>query len=347
MGLKITKLKQRKPVYDITVENNENFFANKILVHNCSEIFLTTETERTAVCCLSSVNLGRYHEWSHKGVVADLVRFLDNVLQFFIDNAPDALEKARYSAMRERSIGIGAMGFHSLLQYRGIPFESENARTLNIDIFRKLKSEALGATRILAAERDEAPDMEGSGRRNAHLFAIAPNANSSTITGASPSVEPFKANAFVHRTRAGSHLVKNPYLERVLEEYGKNTEKVWSDIITNRGSVQHLAFLSDAERNVFKTAIEIDQKWVVTHAADRQLYICQGQSINLFFPPGASRKYIHNTHMLAWVAGLKSLYYLRTESSSRAENITEKIERDRLEEFNDIMESEECTACQG
>mgnify|MGYP001369561625 FL=1 len=201
----------------------------------------------------------------------------------------------------------------------------------------------------MGQQRGEAPDMEGTGRRNAHLLAIAPNANSSIICGTSPSIEPLKANAYTHRTRAGSHLVKNKYLEEVLEEKGKNTDKVWTDIITNGGSVQHLSFLTDDEKNVFKTAIEIDQMKIVDQAGTRQRFLCQGQSVNLFFSAGAERKYLHKVHFNAWQRGVKGLYYLRTETTQKAENVAEKVQRDALKDYQtqELQSQEECVACQG
>ena len=313
----------------------------------CNEIHLPTSEDRTAVCCLSSLNLEKYDEWKDSTVVRDLIRFLDNVLQYFIDHAGDEIKRARYSAERERSLGLGAMGFHAYLQKNLVAFESEEAQTVNEEMFRHIQEEAIAESLLMGEERGEAPDMKGTGRRNAHLLAIAPNANSSIIGGTSPSIEPIKANAYTHRTRAGSHLVKNKYLERELEKLGKNTQEVWSSIITNGGSVQHLAFLSDELKAVFKTAIEIDQDWVVYLGGARQKYLCQGQSLNIFFPAGAPRGYVHKIHYNAWKYGCKGLYYLRTETSNRAENVAQKIERDRLVEFNEAQSQDECVACQG
>jgi len=315
----------------------------------CNEIHLATNDERSAVCCLSSVNLEKYDEWKDTTLIADLVQFLDNVLQFFIDHAGDEISRARYSASRERSLGLGAMGFHSYLQKHRVAFESEEARTVNDTIFKDIQDKAVAESIRLGKEKGEAPDMEGTGRRNAHLLAIAPNANSSLIGGTSPSIEPWKANAFTSRTRAGSHLSKNKYLEEELEKIGKNTEQVWSSIITNGGSVQHLDFLDDHLKDVFKTAIELNQDWVVYLAGSRQNYLCQGQSLNVFFPAGASKGYLHKVHFNAWKYGCKGMYYLRTETSNRAENVAQKVERDRLVEFSDTQKQseEECVACQG
>jgi len=314
----------------------------------CNEIHLPTSDDRTAVCCLSSLNLEKYDEWKETTLVRDLVRFLDNVLQFFIDNAGDEISRARYSATQERSLGLGAMGWHSLLHQKRIPFDSFEARELNHRVFKYIKQEAVKESNSMGFERGEAPDMQGTGRRNAHLLAIAPNANSSIICGTSPSIEPSKANAYTHRTRAGSHLVKNKYLEQELKKVKKNTNDVWSSIITNGGSVQHLDFLSQKVKDVFKTAIELDQLVLVEQGADRQEYLCQGQSLNLFFPAGADKKDLHRAHFAAWKLGTKGLYYLRTETSQRAENVSLKVARDALKDFEtQAMTQDECVACQG
>jgi len=315
----------------------------------CNEIHLPTSEDRTAVCCLSSLNLEKYDEWKDTTLVRDLIKFLDNVLQFFIDNAGDEIARARYSATQERSLGLGAMGWHSLLHQKRVAFDSPEARELNREVFKFIKDEAVMESISIGAEKGEAPDMRGTGRRNAHLLAIAPNANSSIIVSTSPSIEPMKANAYTHRTRAGSHLVQNIYLEEELEKVGKNHPDIWSSIITNGGSVQHLDFLSDEIKDVFKTAIELDQLVLVEQAADRQEYLCQGQSLNLFFPAGADKKDLHRAHFAAWKLGTKGLYYLRTETSQRAENVSLKVARDALKDFEtQTMESQdECVACEG
>ena len=307
----------------------------------CNEIHLATNEERTAVCCLSSVNLEKYDEWKGTGMVADLVRLLDNVLTFFIKHCPDEMSKARYSAQRERSIGLGAMGFHGYLQSKGYPWESIQAKFSNMDIFMDIINEARAESMRLGSQLGEAPDMEGTGRRNAHLLAIAPNANSSIICGCTPSIEPLKSNAFTHRTRAGAHLVRNKYLEKYLDEAGINTEETWKSIISNEGSVQHLDELSDDVKAIFKTAFEIDQGWVIDHASDRQVFVCQGQSVNLFFPAGANKSYINATHLRAWKKGLKGLYYFRTSAAVQADKIGAKVERSALQD------AEECLSCHG
>jgi len=310
----------------------------------CNEIHLATNEERSAVCCLSSVNLEKYDEWKHTTMVADLVTFLDNVLEEFIAHAPDELEKARYSAYRERSIGIGAMGFHGYLQSKNIAWESWEATSENYKIFKDIKAQAEAQTYKLAEERGECPDGKGFGVRNAHLLAIAPNANSSIICDCSASIEPIKANVYVHRTRAGAHTVRNKWLEVLLTEYERNTSDVWESILDNEGSVQHLDFLSDHDKSVFKTSFELDQNWVVEHAAKRQDFVCQGQSVNLFFPSGADKGYVNQVHLKAYKEGLKGLYYLRTSAGITADKVGVKVERDALKDFDS---AEECLSCQG
>lgn len=314
----------------------------------CNEIHLPTSADRTAVCCLSSLNLEYYDEWKDTNIVRDLIRMLDNVLEYFIENAPDTISRARYSATRERSIGLGAMGFHSLLQKHGVAWESDKAKEINEVVFAHINRDAVAETKQLAEERGEYPDGVGTGRRNAHLLAIAPNASSGVILSTSPSIEPLKACAYTHRTRAGSFLVKNIYLEKLLDEKGENNDSTWSSIITNKGSVQHLPFLTEGEKSIFKTAQELDQNWVVQHAADRQKYICQGQSVNLFFPAGTEKSYVNQVHLKAWREGLKGLYYLRTEAKARAETVADKVERVALQEDTRsiVYGKEGCPFCQ-
>ena len=314
----------------------------------CSEITLPTDDTRTAVCCLSSVNLEKFDEWSSSETfIPDLIRMLDNVIEYFINNAPDKLARARFSASQERSLGLGAMGFHAYLQKRGIPFESAMAKSFNLRAFSHIKTEASRATRELADERGECPDSKwaGGGVRNAHLLAVAPNASSSIICGnTSPSIEPYRANAFTQKTKTGSALLKNPFLEKLLEEKGENTEEVWKTIITNNGSVQHLECLTDYEKDTFKTAVELDQRWVVEHAADRQEHICQAQSVNMFFPADVSKQELHNVHLMAWTKKLKTLYYLRSEALKRAEVVSDEKLREYIFDFDD---EEGCLACEG
>ena len=309
----------------------------------CSEITLATNEERTAVCCLSSVNLEYYDEWKKvPAFIPDLVRMLDNVLTYFIEKAPDSLERAKYSAFRERSIGLGAMGFHAYLQKNKVPFEGMFASGLNEEMFSHIKSHAQKETLKLAVERGACPDDDTCTVRNAHLLAVAPNASSSILCGnTSPSIEPFRANAYTQKTKSGSHLHKNKFLEDVLEKLGRNDDNTWKSIVSNKGSVQHLDFLSEEIKEVFKTAVEINQSWVVEHAAVRQQYICQSQSVNLFFPPDVNKGDLHNIHMLAWAKNMKTLYYLRSEAISRADNVSSQIKREI------IFEQEDCLSCEG
>lgn len=312
----------------------------------CSEITLATDQDRTAVCCLSSVNLEEFDEWQHNPFfIPDLIAMLDNVLTYFIDNAPRELWRAAYSAMQERSIGLGAMGFHAYLQRHNQPFEGIMAKSANMRMFKHIKSEANRATRELAMERGEAPDAVGYGVRNVHLLAVAPNASSSIICGnTSPSIEPYRANAFTQKTKSGSSLQKNEYLEHILQELGEDTDEVWKGIITNGGSVQHLDFLDDWTKDVFKTAVEIDQRWVIDLAADRQEYICQSQSLNVFFPANVSKQELHAIHMMAWKKKVKTLYYLRSEAYKRAEKVSDEALRQYI--FDSIDEGA-CLACEG
>jgi ribonucleoside-diphosphate reductase alpha chain len=327
----------------------------------CSEITLPTNNERTAVCCLSSLNAEKYDDWKGTPLVADLITMLDNVLDYFIEYAQPELHKAVRSASLERSVGLGMMGFHSYLQSKMIPFESMAARNINDEMFRSVKSEAVKQSYRLGAERGEAPDMRGTGRRNAALLAVAPNANSAIILGTSPSIEPANANAYTHQTRAGSWPVKSRHLQSLLRSKGKDTDEVWQNIITSKGSVQHLDFLTPHEKAVFKTAIELDQMWIVQLAADRQKYICQSQSLNLFFPPNVDKAYFNRVHVAAWRKGLKSLYYTRTMTPHVVKSVSEKIVRVALkdgvdatlitpksvEELEEALSEGDCVSCQG
>ena len=312
----------------------------------CSEITLPTDKDRTAVCCLSSVNLEEFDEWKNNTqFIPDLVRMLDNVLTFFIETAPDQLSRAVYSATQERSVGLGAMGFHAYLQRQNIPFESPMAKGRNMIMFKRIKEEAVRETQQLAIERGECPDGRGYGVRNAHLMAVAPNASSSIICGnTSPSIEPYRANAFTQKTKSGSSLLKNEYLENILQDLGQDTDEVWKSIITNSGSVQHLDFLDDWTKDVFKTAVEIDQKWVIEMAGDRQEFICQSQSLNVFFPANVSKQELHAVHMMAWKKKVKTLYYLRSEAYKRAENVSDEALRKYI---FDSLDDEGCLACEG
>jgi ribonucleoside-diphosphate reductase alpha chain len=323
----------------------------------CSEIILPTNKERTAVCCLSSVNLEHYDSWSKNTMfLRDMAEMLDNVLQFFIDNAPDTVSRAKFSAMRERSIGVGALGFHAYLQSKNLPWESSLAKSANIRMFKHIRSKLDEANIELGTERGEAPDAVNTGKRFSHVMAIAPNASSSIIMGnTSPSIEPFRANAYRQDTLSGAFLNKNKYLVDLVKrkiEDGKTKqteEEIWSSIISNDGSVQHLTFLDDWEKDVYKTAMEIDQRWVIEHAATRQEFIDQAQSLNLFFRPDVNIKYLHAIHYLAWKQGLKTLYYCRSEKLGKADKVATRIERQIIKELDltAMVEEDVCIACEG
>ena len=312
----------------------------------CSEITLPTNEGRTAVCCLSSVNLEEFDEWkNNKDFIPDLIRMLDNVISYFVSHAPAQLEKAKTSAEQERSLGLGAMGFHAYLQRRNVPFESPMAVGANKMMFEHIKKEAKNASDQLCKERGPCHDGYHAGVRNAHLLAVAPNASSSIICGnTSPSIEPYRANAFTQKTKSGSSLLKNEYLEHALQELDQDTDEVWKSIITNNGSVQHLDFLDDWTKDVFKTAVEIDQRWIIEMAADRQKEICQSQSLNVFFPANVSKQELHAIHMMAWKKKVKTLYYLRSEAIKRAETVSDEALRQYI---FDSIDDEGCLACEG
>jgi ribonucleoside-diphosphate reductase alpha chain len=319
----------------------------------CSEITLPTDEKRTAVCCLSSLNLERYDEWKDNPLfLKDVAEMLDNVLTYFIDNAPNPISRASYSAGRERSIGVGALGFHAYLQRNGIAFEGVMAKVTNNRIFKHIREGLDDANRQLGSERGEAPDAGGTGNRFSHLMAVAPNASSSIIMGnTSPSVEPYRANAYRQDTLSGSHLNKNRWLDEIIKQKVSSEEynDVWSSIIANDGSVQHLDVLDDNEKAVFKTSMEIDQRWIIELAADRQQYIDQAQSINLFFRPDSNIKYVHAIHFMAWKKGLKTLYYCRSEKIGKADKVSKRIERQVIKELDmtEIAKGNDCIACEG
>ena len=329
----------------------------------CSEIILPTDKKRTAVCCLSSVNLEYYDEWKdNKLFLRDVAEMLDNVLQYFIDNAPSTINRARFSAKQERSIGVGALGFHAYLQRNNIPFESSMAIGRNKKMFKHISEKLNEANIELGKERGEAPDAAGTGKRFSHVMAIAPNASSSIIMGnTSPSIEPYRANAYRQDTLSGSALNKNKFLDKVIMKYldpndsaltpkgEEEYQQIWSSIIANDGSVQHLEWMTDWDKDVFKTSMEIDQRWVVQHSADRQQYIDQAQSVNLFFRPDSNIKYIHAVHFQAWKQGLKTLYYCRSEKIGKADKVSKKIERQVMEEINlkALATEDVCLACEG
>lgn len=333
-----------------------NFLKEKGLKVNqsnlCSEIILPTSKDRTAVCCLSSVNLEYFDEWKNdKNFLYDVAEMLDNVLQYFIDNAPKTISRAVYSAKRERSIGVGSLGFHAYLQSKMIPFESISARIANKNMFMHIEKELHSANLTLGKIRGEAPDAAGTGLRFSHVMAIAPNASSSIIMGnTSPSIEPYKANAYRQDTLSGSFLAKNKFLNKILKErIGEDSQEIWSSIIANGGSVQHLECLTEDEKAVFKTAIEIDQLWIIEHAAVRQEYIDQGQSVNVFFKPDVNVKYLHAVHFLAWKQKLKTLYYCRSEKIAKADKVSEKIVRKKIEDIDmkQLADGETCVMCEG
>jgi len=328
----------------------------------CSEITLPTGIDkngrdRTAVCCLSSLNLEKYDEWKDdKLIISDVMKFLDNVLSDFIKRAPDQFADAKYSAEKERSVGLGVMGFHSYLQKHSIPLESVMSKVWNKKIFKHIQEQVDQSSKDLADERGACPDAfdYGFNERFSNKTAIAPTASISIICGgASPGVEPVAANSYTHKTLSGSYNVRNRYLVELLEKYGKNTEEVWSGITTNQGSVSHLGFLTNIEKDVFKTAFELDQKWIIELSGDRTPYISQAQSVNLFLPADVHKRELHKIHFEAWKKGLKSLYYCRSKSIQRAENVNDSKATDvtanvykSKQQTNEQPEYEDCLSCQ-
>jgi len=324
----------------------------------CSEITLPTGIDkygkdRTAVCCLSSLNLENYDEWKDEpGFVEDIMRFLDNVLTDFIDRAPVSFDDAKYSAMRERSVGLGVMGFHSFMQRHMIPIESVMAKVWNKKMFQFINREVNAASKKLAGERGPCPDAAeyGINERFSNKTAIAPTASISIICGgASPGIEPIAANSYTHKTLSGSFNVRNKYLRKILKQYNQDTNEIWSSITTNQGSVEHLDFLSQDEKDVFKTAFEIDQRWLIDHSAERTPYISQAQSLNVFIPADIHKKELHEIHYQAWKKGLKSLYYCRSKSIQRAEVVNTsfaKTKKQKNQENKQTTDYEECLSCQ-
>lgn len=365
-----TRIEQGEPyivyidhVNDRIPEHHKMAGLNVKMSNLCSEITLPTGrdhlgNDRTAVCCLSSLNLETFEEWQdHPTFVEDVMRFLDNVLTDFIQKAPDSMKRAKYAAMRERSVGLGVMGFHSFLQSKMIPMEGVMAKVWNRKMFQHIKRQADDASVKLAHERGACPDAADYNvmERFSNKIAIAPTASISIICGgASPGIEPVAANAYTHKTLSGSFAVKSPYLEKLLQAKGMDNEDVWSSIYTNEGSVQHLDFLSDEEKDVFKTAFEIDQRWLIEHAGDRTPFICQAQSLNLFLPANIHKSELHKLHWDAWAKGVKSLYYCRSKSIQRAESaaswhrtkMANDTEPKQLELGEEPKKYEECLACQ-
>ena len=320
----------------------------------CSEIILPTNEKRTAVCCLSSVNLEYYDKWKNDPLfLKDIAEMLDNVLQYFIDNAHSNISRAKFSAKRERSIGVGALGFHAYLQKNSIAFEGVMAKVANNKMFKHIRTKLNEANLQLGSERGEALDAAGTGLRFSHVMAVAPNASSSILMGnTSPSIEPYRANAYRQDTLSGSYLNKNKFLDNILKAKGLTEEQMqdtWSSIIANDGSCQHLDILDEAQKDVFKTGMEIDQRWIIEHAADRQEHIDQAQSLNLFFRPDVNVKYLHAVHFQAWKQGLKTLYYCRSEKIGKADKVSKRIERDIIKELNmtALIDGDTCLACEG
>ena len=325
----------------------------------CVEISLATSPERTAVCCLSSVNLEYFDEWKNDPLfLQDILEMLDNIIEYFIQNAPDTISRARFSAMRERSVGVGALGFHAYLQKHNIAFESAIAKSVNMQMFKGIRERLDLANTKLAEERGSCPDAADYGvvKRCSHVMAIAPNASSSIIMGnTSPSIEPHAANAYRQDTSSGAYLNKNKFLDKIILEESKGKSESWYDdtwtaIIANDGSVSDLEWMDDYTKDVFKTAQEIDQRWIVEHTADRQAYVDQSISTNVFFKPGCSVKYLHAVHFLAWKKGLKALYYLRSGKLRKADKVGKKIERKRIEDeinMQEIVDGDSCIACEG
>ncbi len=329
----------------------------------CAEITLPTGIDqygkqRTAVCCLSSLNLETWFEWKdHPLFIEDIMRFLDNVLQDFIDRAPDDMARAKYAAARERSVGLGVMGYHSFLQAQKVPFESVIAKVWNKRMFKHIRAQADAASRMLAEEKGACPDAADYGimERFSHKMAIAPTASISIITGAtSPGIEPIAANVFLQKTLSGSFTVRNRHLQKLLAEKGRDTDEVWSSITLTKGSVQHLDFLTQQEKDVYKTAFELDQRWVIEHASDRTPFICQSQSVNLFLPADIHKRDLHQIHLLAWKRGLKSLYYCRSLSIQRADTVSDMLNKSDVLERDvalppvrhETTNFDECLACQ-
>ena len=331
----------------------------------CSEITLPTGVDhlgkrRTAVCCLSSVNLEKYDEWHDNSIfILDIMKFLDNVMEDFITRAPETMNSAKYSAFRERSVGLGVMGFHSFLQKKRIPIESVMAKVWNKRIFSSIKEQADNASKVLAQDKGACPDANDYGvqERFSNKIAIAPTASISIICGgSSPGVEPIATNSFTQKTLSGSFNVRNPILKKVLLKKGKDTEEVWSSITVNKGSVQHLDFLDDNEKAIFKTAFEIDQRYLIELAGDRTPFVCQSQSLNIFLKPDIHKKELHNIHFSAWKKGIKSLYYLRSMSLQRAEVVNQDATNVKVpmkgkinvneEPKENELDYEECLSCQ-
>ena len=356
--VKISQIKDEGRISDtycFTEPKRNMGIFNGILTGNCNEIMLHTgidylEKERTAVCCLSSVNLEYYEQWKDNELfIEDIMNFLDNVLQDFIDRAPSSMERAKYSAIRERSVGLGVMGFHSFLQSKNTPIEGVAAKSWNKQIFAHIKQKCDAASQKIASQKTPCPDAQDAGlnERFSHKIAIAPTASISIIAGnSSPGIEPVVANCYTHKTLSGSFVVRNKHLKKLLQSKASDNDATWSSIAMNEGSVQHLDCLTPEEKDVFKTAMEINQMWLIDHAADRQPHICQGQSLNIFIPSNVDKKELHNIHFSAWKKGVKGLYYCRSASIQRAEKNPTNAPRLQEESIDVVVNEDECLACQ-
>ena len=325
----------------------------------CSEISLATSAERTAVCCLSSLNLEYFDTWKNdEQFIPDVLEMLDNVIEYFIQNAPDEIARARFSAMQERSVGVGALGYHAYLQKNNIVFEGALAKSTNMRMFKHIRTQLDAANEKLALVRGPCPDAATMGvmKRCSHVMAVAPNASSSIIMGnTSPSIEPYSANAYRQDTTSGAFLNKNRFLDKIIKEEALKHEESWYDdpwasIIADDGSVQNLEWMDQYTKDVFKTAAEIDQRWIIEQTSDRQQFVDQAISTNLFFRPDVSVKYLHAVHFQAWKQGLKSLYYVRSSKLRKADKVGQKVERKRIEDEIDmsaLVNNETCLACEG
>lgn len=355
--LKIRKIVVKPTsVYDITVPQTSCFVANNVVVHNCSEILLHTDELKTAVCCLSSLNLDKWDEYKDNALFfKDVMEMLDNVLQYFIDNASPRIARAVLSAVEERSIGLGVMGFHSYLQQNSIPFGGVMAKVANKRIFKQIKQMTTQANLELGAERGSPKLLEGTGLRFAHTQSIAPTASNALICGnVSPSIEPWRANAFRQDTMSGTFIQKNKYLDNLIKSKAHqgilDYDDIWLQIVQNEGSIQLIDAFTELEKDIFKTAPEIDMLWAVEHVADRQIYIDQGQSFNIFIRPDISTKRLHAIHFLAWQKGVKTMYYVRTEKLANTEKVSQQIKRHRIEDDIDLaalINGDECLSCHG
>jgi ribonucleoside-diphosphate reductase alpha chain len=357
--LKIRKITKPEivPVYDLTVPETSNFVANNIVVHNCTEITLRTDKDRTAVCCLSSLNLDKWDEYKDNyQFFKDIMEMLDNVLQYFIDNAPAEIARAVRTAQEERSVGLGVMGFHSYLQQKEVPFGSVTAKSINKKIFKTIKQHVDQANLDLGTERGSPELLKGTGLRFAHTTSIAPTATNALIcANVSPSAEPWRANAFRQDTLSGTFIQKNKYLDELIKhkvaDQKLDYDAIWLKIVQDEGSIEGNELFDEHEREVYKSAHEIDMLWAVEHVADRQPYIDQAQSFNIFIKPTIDISRLHAIHFNAWKKGIKSMYYCRSEKLSNTEKVSQKVERVRLDEdeseLSNAVDESTCLSCEG